>query len=383
MSNKGLEEYDVIIAGAGPAGCACALALKDAGLKVALLDKETFPRDKVCGDAIPGRAVKVLKSISPAFANAFADFPAKCATRKTQLHFKGKRSEFTWVLEAYTCARMEFDNFLFTLVKENTATHIFTDTQVAAIDIYDSGATATLKDGRQLKAAIVVGADGAHSIIAKQLTARTLDREHHIGSVRAYYKNVAGLQSDTTELYFDKRYLPSYLWVFPLPNNTCNVGFGMLSSEIVKQKINIKKTFYDFINGTPGLAARFKNAEQVSALEGFGLPLGSKRVPMSGSRFMLAGDAASLIDPFSGDGIGNAMVSGQAAAMQAIKCFQQNNFSAAHMLQYDAAVHSKLGKELKTHTTAQRALSRMPILLDILFAATRHPVLKKRLQKYL
>jgi len=383
MSDKGHEQYDIIIAGAGPAGCACALQLKDAGLKVALLDKEAFPRDKVCGDAIPGRAVKVLKSISPAFAKAFSDFPEKCATRKTQLNFKGKRSEFTWVLEAYTCARMEFDNFLFTLVKENTATHIFTNTQIAEVDVHDGGVTAKLKDGRQMKAAILIGADGAHSVIAKQLTARTLDREHHIGSVRAYYKNVTNLKSDITELYFDKRYLPSYLWVFPLPNNTCNVGFGMLSSEIVKQKINIKKTFYDFISGTPELAARFKDAEQVGGLEGFGLPLGSKRVPMSGKRFMLAGDAASLIDPFSGDGIGNAMVSGQAAALQAIKCFQQKNFDPAFMLQYDAAVHNRLGKELKTHTIAQRALSRMPSLLDILFAATRNKVLKKRLQKYL
>ena len=78
MAHNGeIMEYDVAIIGAGPAGCACALALKDAGCKVALLDKQSFPRDKICGDAIPGRAVKTLKSIDPAFEAAFRAFPEK------------------------------------------------------------------------------------------------------------------------------------------------------------------------------------------------------------------------------------------------------------------------------------------------------------------
>ena len=68
-----VKKYDVIIAGAGPAGCACALTLKDSGLKVALFDKQTFTRDKVCGDAIQGRAVKTFRHISTEFAAKFKE----------------------------------------------------------------------------------------------------------------------------------------------------------------------------------------------------------------------------------------------------------------------------------------------------------------------
>src|ERR1044072_5269738 len=103
-----IKKYDVVIVGAGPAGCACALALKDANLKVAILDKQSFPRDKVCGDAIPGRAVKTLKQISPEFAEAFKNFPKKYLTQKTEVSFKGRSMNFYWKNEAYTCARMDF-----------------------------------------------------------------------------------------------------------------------------------------------------------------------------------------------------------------------------------------------------------------------------------
>src|SRR5256885_5924341 len=102
------KNYDVIIVGAGPAGCACSLALKDSGLKVAVLEKHEFPRDKVCGDAIPGRAIKTLKSISPQFSTAFTHFRKKYYTKKTHIHFNGEILQLNWIGEAYTCARLEF-----------------------------------------------------------------------------------------------------------------------------------------------------------------------------------------------------------------------------------------------------------------------------------
>jgi flavin-dependent dehydrogenase len=127
-AEKKTLEYDVVIIGAGPAGCAYALTLRNAGLTVALIDKTFFPRDKVCGDAIPGRAIKTIKSISSQLGDSFKKFGKKYEIQRTTLHYKKKSVAFNWVREAYTCSRLEFDNFLFSLVREYTNTKIFTNT---------------------------------------------------------------------------------------------------------------------------------------------------------------------------------------------------------------------------------------------------------------
>lgn len=383
-NEKEVKKYDVIIAGAGPAGCACALTLKDSGLKVALFDKKTFPRDKVCGDAIPGRAIKTLRNISPEFADQFKAFENKYSTQKTRVSYNKQFLDFNWVGEAYTCARVDFDNFLFTLVKENTATDIYLDSNLSNLVIEENKVLIKDKNtATSFETKIIIGADGAQSVLARQLANRTIDRNHHVGSVRAYYKNVSNTKSNTTEIYFEKKYLPSYLWVFPLPGNKTNVGFGMLSSKIAKRKLNLKKTFYEFIAHNPELSSRFKDAEQIGELEGFGLPLGSRRVKISGDNFILVGDAASLIDPISGDGIGNAMFSGKVAAEQVIKCFENSDFTAKHIEQYDNNLFKAIGKELKLRFKAQQIISGMPFVLDTIFMASKSKLLKNLIQKNL
>ena len=98
---------------------------------------------------------------------------------------------------------------------------------------------------------------------------------------------------------------------------------------------------------------------------------------------MITGDAASLIDPISGDGIGNAMLSGKLAAEQVIRCFTEKNFTQPFMKQYDRELLQILGKELKTHYRAQRLLSKMPTLLDLVFLACRNRILKNIIHKKL
>lgn len=374
-------QFDIIICGAGPAGTAAALALRGSGLRVAIIDKATFPRDKVCGDAIPGRAIKNLHQIDPQYAEAFREQAPALITQSTALYYKGREISFNWVGEAYTCARLHFDDFLFTQVGETTRTTIHSNTHITSVKPTGNGFSLSAKDGSTFSCRMLIGADGAQSVTAKTLARRTIDRSNHVGSVRAYYSGITGLDPNTTEVYFDRRYLPSYLWIFPLPGNTANVGFGMLSSEIARRRVDLKKLFYEFIESTPALRHRLGAATAISPLEGFGLPLGAKKLTISGDGFILAGDAASLIDPISGDGIGNAVLSGRLAAEQAVKCFQQNNFTSSFIGQYDDLLRKAIGKELRTHYYARRVLARAPILLDAVFSICQMPMWKKIVQK--
>ena len=375
--------FDIIISGAGPAGATCALALAGTGLKVAVVDKAIFPRDKVCGDAIPGRAVKTLCSLGDHYKQEFAGFGAKLLTRSTALFFKKKSISFDWVGEAYTSPRLDFDNFLFSLVKKHTGTAIFENTEIKDADRKDSGFHLQTADGTTLSCRLLVAADGANSVLARKLAGRTIDRSNHVGSVRAYYSNVTGLDAHTTEVYFLEEFLPSYLWIFPLPGNRANVGFGMLSAEIARRKLDLKKLFHEFIDKSPQVKRRLQGAIAEGALQGFGLPLGGKRLAVSGEGYMLTGDAASIIDPMSGDGIGNAMLSGKLAAAQAMKCFESGNFTSEFIRQYDASLGNAIGKELRLHLRTRSLLAKAPFLLDTVFAAAGNQHIRRLVQKAL
>jgi len=179
-----------------------------------------------------------------------------------------------------------------------------------------------------------------------------------------------------TEIYFDKKYLPGYLWVFPINGGLVNVGLGILSAQLIRQHIDVKKAFYDFIERSPILRSRFRNATPVTALQGCGLPLGSRWVQMRGDHFLLTGDAASLIDPVSGDGIGNAVVSGKLAAEQAIRCFAENDFSLQHMLPYERELYRTLGKEMLQKAGMLKWMAKMPFLFELAFMAGKNKAIR-------
>lgn len=372
------EHYDVIIAGAGPAGCACAMALKNAGLRVALIDKHRFPRDKVCGDAIPGRAIKFLHEIDPLFAERLAAFTEKLPTRSTLCYYNNKKLDFNWTLEAYTVTREHFDNFLFEHLKNNKEIETLEGVTITDTVWNENGYTVIVKDSdKRYTCTLLIGADGINGVTAKKLTARQIDRKHHVAGVRAYYTGVTGMEETCTEVYFDRKYLPGYFWVFPIKGGRVNAGMGILSDTVARNKINVKNAFYDFIERSPVLKEKFKNARLEGALQGCGLPMGSRWVPMSGDHFLLAGDAASLIDPVSGDGIGNAVLSGKLAAEQVKQCFATKNFSAAFVKNYDELLYKRAGADMRRKTRVLKTMARLPFLFEAAFIVGQNKVIKK------
>ncbi len=378
-----MERFDVVIVGAGPAGSTCALALKDTGLKVAIIDKATFPRDKICGDAIPGLAVKALHELSPVYTEIFDKLSTKCFTKRSHFWINDEEYiEIKWVNKAYTCARMDFDNQLFELAKQYSNAIIFEDTSLKSIERQADHLTLHCQSDLILKAKMVIGCDGAHSIVNKQLTDYKVDLAHYGGAVRGYYSNVLHTQEDCTEIYIQKQHLPGYFWLFPLPNGRANVGLGMHSSHISKHKVNLKQAFQDFINASPLLTEKLKNAQLEGKINGFGLPFGSKKVQVSGEHFLLTGDAASLVDPATGDGIGQAVYSGKLAGAYVQKAFQKERFDAPFLRQYDQALYRKLWGELRTRTLVQRTVTQFPWILDVGVSLWKNPITKGFIQRF-
>ncbi len=359
-----MQEFDIAIIGAGPAGATCALALRASGLRVALLDKSTFPRDKVCGDAIPARAVRVLREIDPELALKFAEFPPKTTIRACSVVApNGKEFTYRFAIPGYCARRIDFDAFLVNAATSNPELQFFPGQAVE--NITREGEHWRIQTTAQVVSAkLIIGCDGANGVTSKLLGGFELDPNHHCAAVRAYFEGVADLQADTMEIHLVKEGLPGYFWIFPVNENECNVGFGMLSKHVAQRKIALRPALTEIIAKTPALASRFEGAKMFGKVQGFGLPLGSRWMTNSGDGFLLCGDAASLIDPATGEGIGNAMWSAQMAAKHAIKAFQAENFSDAALNEYSKELHSKLAKELRQKYWAQKLIADRPWLLN-------------------
>ncbi len=356
-----IETTDVVIVGAGPGGSACALLLADAGQKVIVLDKSAFPRDKICGDALSPDVINQLVKIRPSLRNRFNQQNNRQRIRGLRMVSPEGKSFELYIdksqdkkLEGYVMPRQEFDRTLNEEVKQHPNIDLRENLAVKDLTVNNQGVVISTISG-SIRCKMVVGADGAHSIVAKQLAGFEMDRKHYCAALRVYYENVEWDQpKDLIELHFLPEVSPGYLWIFPMENNKANVGIGMLSEYVALKNVNLKQELERAINHHPKISPRFKNAKPLEKVKGFGIPLGSKKFALSGNRFLLVGDAASLVDPMTGEGVGNALRSGRFAAEHILNALTLNKFDAKFNKAYDRRIYKALWSELRISRAFQK-----------------------------
>ena len=372
-----MKPTDIVIIGAGPAGCSTSLFLAKNKIPHTIIDKAIFPRDKVCGDALSGKVVYVMKQLNPEmiddYNNNSNQFMPSWGVKfvapngkSIDIPFKSDVSKETHA-PGFISKRIDFDASLFNKLDKNYA-NVLDGTILLDVIKTNDAITIQLKNStisfeiKNIK--MLIGAEGDRSLVAKKLSAIKKDNDHYCAGIRAYYEGVTELHDQNfIELHFLEELLPGYFWIFPLPNGQANVGAGMLSSSVSAKKVNLKEDMLRAIANNPKIKHRFANAKLVNNIQGWGLPLGSKKRVISGNNFLLTGDAASLIDPFTGEGIGNAMYSGMLAAAHIQNCITQNNFSAEFNQTYDHAFYDRQWDELKLSHTMQK-LCKYPWLFN-------------------
>lgn len=350
------------------------------GMHVLLLDKDTFPRDKICGDAISGKSVDVLAELGMldkvkqtdnvvAFG---ATFSSPDGT-EVSIPFTGDMGRPK--PPGFVCDRVTYDNALMEMAKE-AGVDVREGVSVKGL-IREAGRAVGIRTAdAEFRAPLVIGADGAYSVLVRDLGLDQLDEDHYVAGIRAYYDGVTGFhEHNFIELHFVEESLPGYFWMFPMSRGRANVGVGMLSSRIKKRDVKLKPLLDQLVE-LPRFRDRFAGATRVGALKGWGLPLGSKPRQMAGDGWMLVGDAASLIDPFTGEGIGNAMVSGMYAAEQALEAHRTGTYDRAFLDAYGRRVLDQLQDELRLSYNMQRILNWQWLLNKVIQKAARSKDIK-------
>lgn len=372
----------VCIIGAGPAGLSTALFLAKNGISSTVVEKACFPRDKICGDAFSGKVSWVLRKLDPSFEAEILKQSFQLpswgvkffGTKNNELKvpFKLNYNAKTDQAPGFISSRLDFDHFLFEKAKANDLIEIIENTNLVKFEKKENTVVASTKDKSfEIEAKVMVDASGAYSKLAKEIVGLEVADDSNSLGLRTYYKNVSGLDKEGyIELHFLEEMLPGYFWIFPMANGMANVGAGIRTDLMRKNKTKLKKVFQDVLENHPEISKRFKNAELVDDIKLYGLPLGSVQRKLTADRVILLGDAAALIDPFTGEGIGNAMISGMEAAAQIAACIKANDFSETKLSAYDAKIYKRLGSELALSKKMQE-LSRYPWLFNFVVNKAR------------
>lgn len=327
---QGRTTYDVIIVGMGPAGASAAAALSRGGLAVLGLDKDNHPRYKVCGGGLSARIEQLLE---PGFRSVVEQ-----TIKGVQFVHRGRDPLLIESSEAiaYMVMRDRFDHYL---VQQaiHAGTDIRTGDSVEGIT-QDSNGVEVLTGQRRFRAHVVIGADGANSLVARQLfpnrsqyRAPALESEVQIGEGRHF-------PGSTTILVDVGAARQGYGWIFP-KRQCLSVGVG----EFRRKATNLRGTFERFVKEERGLSGWEVPRPVGHPIPAYSEPEGRQRSEgrstFVNGRAALIGDAGHLVDPLFGEGIYYAVRSGQMVA-RAILADKQ--VCAESLLAYEAALEREI-----------------------------------------
>lgn len=336
-------EVDLAVVGAGPAGTAAALrALQCApGLRVALIDRAVFPRDKACGDGVGPDGVDVLRRLGVA-DHVLDGFPP--LHRVAVVAPNGVRAEGEAPRPGHVIPRRTLDARLYDLAIAAGAVPI--RHRVRSVR---SGAGEVMVDD-VVRARWLVAADGANSAVRRAIGVPVQSRRRTGLAIRGYAR-VPDLDALTIHFVADR--WPAYAWAFPIGDDLANVGYGPFDAT----RVDSRRALID------GLRRALPAVDvDPSTLRAHHLPLSSARPRPVHGRVLLTGDAASLVHPLTGEGIYYALLSG-AMAGAAVARFPDRADAA-----YQGALHHRLGRHLR-HTSIAAAMFRSRVSVDVSVAA--------------
>jgi len=303
--------YDVAVIGAGPAGSAAAYFLARGGLRVALLDKFDFPRDKTCGDGLTPRALEVLGSMGvlpqvEEYAYSCVALTVRNSDEVTyRIELSGPKDPPRRIL---ILPRFRLDDILRQHAVSAGAQFI-PHAKVENITYEEDGQVRLWMEGGQpLDCARAVIATGANTALLRKTGLLKHVPPPNLAA-RAYFENVEGLD-DTIVLFFDGVEYPGYGWVFPTAPGSANIGCGVFFDSRTPQPTHLRH----LIQHHPYLQRILRNARQVGPIKGHPLRTDFSRSITGKDRILVTGEAIGLVNPITGEGIDYALESAQLAA---------------------------------------------------------------------
>ena len=334
--------WDLVVVGAGPSGAATALGAltADPTLRVLLLDREDFPRDKSCGDGIAPHVVDALAAVG---AQDVVDGWAP--VRRLQLARAGSSVARTLSRSVWVIPREVFDARLVEHARRAGAQ--LRRHRVRGVHVAPDG---VLLDG-SVTGRVVVAADGAHSVVRPALGLPAARRRAL--AIRGYAETPPSRRGLQLIVYGERRQ-PSYAWAFDRGDGLSNVGYGeLLGPDAPPSRALLLEQLEHLVPGTVAGGTHWRAHH---------LPLSQWRCRQPDGRVLLAGDAAGLINPMTGEGIYYAVASGLLAGRAAAAALGSSTPDRAGAL-HRHSVQRLLARHLR-HTFTSSRLSTVPAVVD-------------------